>query len=233
MPVIMAPPCFFCGLPCLEAPCEKCSLSACAHCLPCPNCESTRESTPRTVVEEVETGSTGSTQEHTVTHVPTLYDQLREAAGETIDLGHGRLVRREISLSEHQIEDELCYRAFGVCLFDFTRLCRQAAVDYPGGLVLLSLETNRTIIFLQNYLFYEAQYCAASTALKMMQDEPGAFGLAARKVGDKLVYEVFAVVSPASPDDDDEEDEEEEDVRSTLLETAEALEQIVASWCAK
>jgi len=174
-------------------------------------------------VEEVETGSTGSTQEHTVIQVPTLYDQLREAAGETIDLGHGRLVRREISLSEHQIEDELCYRAFGVCLFDFTRLCRQAAVDYPGGLVLLSLETNRTIIFLQPYLYYEAQYCGASAALKMMQNLPGTIGLTARKVGDTLVYEVFAVV-PGDEDDDFE------NVQGTLAETAEALERIVASW---
>jgi hypothetical protein len=139
------------------------------------------DDSPRTVVESVCTGGSGSTEEVVTTLRPSLYDELRDPQTEAIPLPFGRLLRRAVPLGEAYVEDEIGTRPFGTSIEDFTRLCRNIAWDYPNGLVLLSLDRNRCLVFPASTC-YASCATALLPALQWMQSTPGTFGLTRQSV---------------------------------------------------
>jgi len=174
------------------------------------------ESAPSTAAEDTDSSST---QEHVVTTVPPLYARLRDGF-DTVALGHGFLARRAIELCSLWIQDEIGYRTFGTSRTDFTRLCRCAAEDagMPGGMVLVNLERQRTLVFSQDER-YEGHYHTITHAMRWMQAVPGTFGLTVQKKrGKRLECVLFAVLFY------------EEHGESTLQSRAARLTRIVRSW---
>ena len=175
--------------------------------------------TPRTVVESITTGGSGSTEELVVTTLPRLFEQLRDSCVESITLPHrGYLVRCELPLGECEIEDEIGVRKFGTSLADFTRLCRNAAWDYPAGLVLMNLDKCRTLMFSHETNFFEPQFVGLPQALDWMQRTPGAFGLTAQAKAGKVQCSLFAVLF------------HEEHGDAHLSSRADALLRLVTEW---
>jgi len=136
------------------------------------------DDSPRTVVESIATGGSGSTAELVTTTQPSLYDELRDSQA-SIALPFGTLMRRALPLGDVAVEDEIGTRPFGTSVDDFTRLCRNAAWDYPHGLLLINLDRSRCLIF-QAELHFEARVMNLYPALKWLQNTPGTFGLTVR-----------------------------------------------------
>ncbi len=165
--------------------------------LPGPICIATpsvTDDSPRTVVESVGTGGSGSTEELVATVLPTLYDELRDPQMKSFELPFGTLLRRAVPLGDVVVEDEIGARPFGTSVNDFSRLCRNAAWDYPNGLVLLNLDRSRCLLFTAESHF-EARVASLLPALKWLQNTPGTFGLILRaKPGGLAECQLFAVL---------------------------------------
>ena len=130
-------------------------------------------------MESVATGGSGSTAELVATTQPSLYDELRDTQAQSFTLPFGTLLRRALPLGDVAVEDEIGTRPFGTSVNDFTRLCRNAAWDYPHGLLLLNLDRSRCLLFTADAQF-EARLASLLPALKWMQNTPGTFGLTVR-----------------------------------------------------
>ena len=162
-----------------------------------PICIATPSSTdydsPRTIAESASTGDTAGTNATPVAiQPPKLYEDLLESADANVALPFGTLMRHAVALGDLHIEDEIGSRPFGTAVDDFTRLCRNAAWDYPNGLVLLNLDRRRCLTFTAQ-TSYTAHPVPAYSALRWMQTTPGTFGLTLRAAGGAAECALFAV----------------------------------------
>ena len=206
----------------MEAACETCGLPFCARCLPCPNCVATPETTdgpdeeatpPTTPLESV--ADTGSTQESA--QPPCLYEGLRDESLESFSVPGGLVVRRAIDLGSCTIEDEVGSRTFGTACDDFRRLCRNAACDFPGGLLLVNLDRWRSLVF-TGESFFEAQIVDIHAGMSWMCRTPGTFGLTVQARAGQAICTLFAFVYYA------------EHARDHLRRRGRYLLQIVREW---
>ena len=192
MPCILAAACSVCYAPSLEPPCQcgwsYCSRCTCSYCSPPAPQE--YEDSPRELVAE-SSADTGATEQLVI--MPTLYEQLRESR-DPLQLKGGVFVKLMFpELGRCVIEDEIASRAFGSSVDDFKRLCRNLAWDYPGGLALINLDRQRTLVFAQE-THYEPNVADLSSALAWIQTTPGTLGLLVRARGDVVDCTLFAVV---------------------------------------
>ena len=109
-----------------------------------------------------------------------LYDKLRGPFKSPIELEHGFLVQMPLpEVGRCEIEDEVISsrrRTFGTAGSDFQRLALNLNIQLPGGLVLVNLDRNRTLLWTPTF-HYNIQWGELHTALRWMQKTPLSFGL--------------------------------------------------------
>ena len=96
-------------------------------------------------------------------------------------------------------------------------MARNAAWDYPVGMLLLNLDRERALIF-PSHTFYEPQGISLTYGLKWLQETRGSFGMTLKAKDDKAECELFNVLYDDEPQDAD------------LESRCEQLLEIVRSW---
>ena len=152
-----------------------------------------------------------------MTILPNLYEELRDSDKQRLAIPGGELLRVPVALGECVVEDEIGARPFGTSVDDFKRLCRNAAWDYPNGLVLFNLDRARSLIFPAD-TFFEPQAANLEHALDYLQRVPGTFGMTVKAKGGMAHCDLCSLLF------------HDEEGDGALLSRAENLMALVKSW---